>query len=171
MADFNGTIEELLAACQRSALHLEIRDSYALDDPVFIDWQAGQAIDPAERWREWFDVVSATTARGVQIKRARVVSEPISEYIRYEYDVTDGLNIASGEEIRWLPRRRASDIALPGNDFWLFGDDLLLFNHVDGNGGWLGVEHSTDPSAVKLCASAFEAVWERAIPHADYHPT
>lgn len=26
----------------------------------------------------------------------------------------------AGEDVRWLPDRRTSDIALPGDDFWLF---------------------------------------------------
>lgn len=26
------------------------------------------------------------------------------------------------------------------------------------------------PVVVKLCSSAFDAVWERAVPHADYRP-
>jgi hypothetical protein len=29
---------------------------------------------------------------------------------------------------------------------------------------------SSDPAVVQLCAMAFEAVWERAIDHADYQP-
>jgi hypothetical protein len=37
---------------------------------------------------------------------ARVVSEPLAPFIRYEYEITSGLNIAAGEEVRWLPRRR-----------------------------------------------------------------
>lgn len=59
------------------------------------------------------------TARGVVVRRARIVSEPLSDYCRFEYDVTGPVNLAGGEEVRWLPRRRASDIALPGNDFWV----------------------------------------------------
>ncbi|MFG3049848.1 DUF6879 family protein [Kitasatospora sp. NPDC048239] len=31
-------------------------------------------------------------------------------------------------------------------------------------------EVTTDPAVVKLCASAFEATWDRAIPHEDYRP-
>lgn len=27
-----------------------------------------------------------------------------------------------------------------------------------------------DPATVKLCTDAFEAVWERAVPHAEYRP-
>ena len=171
MADFNATFDDLLAGCERMAVHLEMRDGYGLDDPVFIDWRAGQSINPAERWPNWFKLIKATVARGIEIRRARIVSQPVSEYVRYEYDVTDGLNIAAGEQVRWLPRRQASDIALPGNDFWLFDNRLVQFNHFSGNGDWLEVEQVDDPIAVKLCASAFEAVWERATPHQDYRIT
>jgi hypothetical protein len=66
---------------------------------------------------------------------------------------------------------RASDLALPGNDFWLFDDRLVQFNHFSGNGDWLGVEAIDDPAIVALCSSSFEAVWERATPHENYRPT
>jgi hypothetical protein len=170
VAGFDARLAELFGGCERSVVHLEMRDCYARKDPVFVDWLAGRHIDPAERWREWFDQVRATVARGVEIRRARIVSEPVTDYIRFEYDVTDGLNILAGEQVRWLPRRRASDLTLPGNDFWLFDHRLVLFNHFSGDGDRLDLEQSTDPATIKLCALAFEAVWERAIPHKDYRP-
>ena len=70
--------------------------------------------------------------------------------------------------MRWLPRRRASDIALPGNDFWLFDGSLVRWNHFTGDGASGGGEMSTDPGVRDLCANAFETVWERAIPHDAY---
>jgi hypothetical protein len=33
------------------------------------------------------------------------------------------------------------------------------------DGSWTGEEIAYDPVAAKLCATAFEAVWQRAIPH------
>lgn len=60
----------------------------------------------------------ATAARGVKLRRARIVSEPVSEYIRFEHDGTPQ-NIAAGEDVRWLPRARASALSLPGNDCWV----------------------------------------------------
>jgi hypothetical protein len=168
---FDRPLEELLAECQVSALHLEMRDHYMLDDPAYLDWQAGRRIDPVERWRDWFKQLRATVDRGVQIRRARIVSEPVTDYIKFEYDVTDGLNIAAGEAVRWLPRRKASDLALPGNDFWLFDERVVQFSHFSGDGDWLGIEGSTDPTTVELCRTAFEAVWKRAIPHDRYRVT
>ncbi|HEX9540879.1 MAG TPA: hypothetical protein VGA04_22170 [Streptosporangiaceae bacterium] len=108
--------------------------------------------------------------RGVEFRRARVVSEPLADFIRFEYDITEGLNIAAGEQVRWLPRRRASDLCLPGNDFWVFDDRLVRFGYFAGDGEFLEHELSDDPAIVKMCASAFETVWERAISHAEYRP-
>ncbi len=167
------TFETLLSRCTESAVHLEMRDEYTPDDPVFIDWKAGVPIDPKQRWPEWYDLIVATIARGIVVRRARIVSEPVTDYIKYEYEVTEGLNLAAGEEVRWLPRRQASDIALPGNDFWLFDNQLVLFNIFAGDGHWPddGTELREEPAVVQLCARAFESVWQRAIPHRDYRAT
>ncbi|MEU1183071.1 DUF6879 family protein [Streptomyces sp. NPDC005820] len=162
------TFEELFRDCRESAVHLEMRDSYMKSDPAYVDWVAGVAFDPAERWADWLGLVSEATRRGVNVRRARIVSEPVSQYIRFEYEVTDGLNIAAGEEVRWLPRRKATGIALPGNDFWLFDSSLLLVNHFDGEGEWLESSTSADPHEVELCADAFESVWELGVPHSAY---
>ena len=166
------TWPELLGSAQRSAVHLEMRDSYAVDyeKGPFAEWRAGFRHDPADRaswWRPWLDLIAETAARGVVVRRARIVSEPVSEYTRFLYDGTF-TNVAAGEQVRWLPRRRASDVALPGNDFWLIDDQLIRWNHFTGEGASAGGEMSEDPAAAKLCAEAFEAVWARAVPHDNF---
>ncbi|WP_394814034.1 DUF6879 family protein [Streptomyces litchfieldiae] len=170
MAD--PTLEDLLRRCERSAVHLELRDGYMRDDPMFLAWQEGHRDDPADRdswWRPWLSLIQETAARGVDVRRARVVSEPLSDYVQFEYDVTF-TNVAAGERVRWLPRRRATDLALPGNDFWLLDDTAVMVNHFGGDGQFTGEEIITEPSVIKLCAAAFEAVWERATPHEEYRP-
>lgn len=166
------TFDELMAGCTRSAVHLEMRDSYAVDyeEGPFADWRAGHRHNPADRaswWRPWLDLIQETVGRGVVVRRARIVSEPVSEYTRFLYDGTF-TNVAAGEQVRWLPRRRASDIALPGNDFWLFDEQWVHWNHFAGDGSWTGEEITNDSAAAKLCTDAFEAVWSRAIPHDQY---
>ncbi|GAA2995270.1 hypothetical protein Sfulv_37640 [Streptomyces fulvorobeus] len=126
------TFEELFRDCQRTAVHLEMRDAYMKSDPAFIDWKAGVVLDPAERWADWHAIVMEAASRGVEVRRARIVSTPVSEYIRFEHDVTD--DIAAGESVRWLSRRNATSLVLPGNDFWLFDSSLVLVNHFDGEG-------------------------------------
>jgi hypothetical protein len=166
------TIDALMRAAAVSAVHLEMRDGYMLDDPVLDAWRedhARVAVDDASG-RSWRELIGETTRRGVLVQRARIVSEPLSDYVRFEYDITSGHNASAGEDVRWLPRRQATGIALPGNDFWLFDGETLLVNHFSGTGDWTGRELVTDPAVVKLCATAFETVWEKAVPHADYHP-
>ena len=165
---------ELLRSSAQSAVHLETRDLYMRSDPRFTTWQQGFRYDPADHeswWDPWDDIVVAARDRGVRIRRARIVSEPVSEYIRFEYDITF-MNVLTGEEVRWLPRRWASDLLLPGNDFWVFDDRLVLWNHFTGEGEVApeGREITEEPSLVKMCAAAFEPVWERAIPHEEYRP-
>ncbi|MFE7127979.1 DUF6879 family protein [Streptomyces sp. NPDC057617] len=166
------TFDELISRCTHSAVHLEMRDSYAVDyeEGPFAKWRAGFRHDPADRaswWRPWLDLMSETVARGVVVRRARIVSEPVSEYIRYEHSGTF-TNVAAGEQVRWLPRRKASTIALPGNDFWLFDKQWVHWNYFAGDGSSTGEEITDDPAAAKLCAEAFEAVWSRAVPHDQY---
>lgn len=160
---------ELIAAATTSAVHLEARDAYTPSDPLYRDWVAGRPV-PEPALPEWRDLVRAHVARGVKFRRARVISEPVSGYIRYEHFITDATNIAAGEDVRWLPRRQASDLCLPGNDFWLFDDRLIRFHHFSGDGEVVEDELVTDPAVIRMCAAAFEAVWARAIPHADYRP-
>ncbi len=164
------TFEELFAECERSAVHLEMRDMYTPDDPVYLDWRAGRKIDAAEAWRDWYDLVTAVVARGVAVRRVRIVSEPITDFVRHEYDLTNDLNIRAGEKVRWLPRKQASTLALPGNDFWVFDDRLVRFGHFAGDGAYLGQELIDDPDVVSFCLSSFEAAWKRAIEHRDYRP-
>ncbi|WP_405576137.1 hypothetical protein OG317_37055 [Streptomyces sp. NBC_01167] len=152
-----------------------MRDGYMRSDPRFVDWRNGVRDDPAnsdtER-RPWLRLVADLLAQGVEVCRARIVSEPVSDYIRFQYHLTDP-NVEAGEQVRWLPRRRASGLALPGNDFWLFDDSSVVFHHFAGDGELApdDEEFTDDPAVVKLCADAFEAVWTLAVPHADYQPT
>ena len=53
--------------------------------------------------RPWLDLIREVTGRGVPVRRARVVSEPVTDYIRFEHATTDS-NVAAGEQVRWLPR-------------------------------------------------------------------
>ncbi|MEU0691575.1 DUF6879 family protein [Streptomyces uncialis] len=163
---------EGLAKARHSAVHLEMRDAYQPSDPEFIAWQNGKRLDPDDRsswWRPFLDVVVDTTGRGVEMRRARIVSEPVTDYIKYEYDVTFP-NVEAGELVAWLPRRRAADIALPGTDLWMFDGTSVLFTYFSGIGEVVDREWSTEPGVVDLVSSAFETVWDRATPHAGYKP-
>ncbi|MCB5908643.1 DUF6879 family protein [Streptomyces pinistramenti] len=160
---------EVIRDTGRSAVHLEMRDDYG-DNERFAAWRRGERIDWDDRaawWRPFHDRIAEAVARGVSIRRARIVSEPASEYIRWEHHITPA-NISAGEQVRWLPRRLTSDLALPGNDYWLFDGRLARIHHFAGDGSLVADEFTTDPTLLTSFASSFEAVWERAVPHETY---
>lgn len=167
-------VREGLTKAQRSAVHLEMRDIYTPDDPEFVRWRAGHRYDHdaaklPDWWGPWRDLVAETTARNVVMRRARIVSEPVTDYIRFEHDFTFA-NVAAGELVRWLPRRKAADIALPGTDLWMFDGASVLFTYFSGIGEVVDREWCTEPAVVELVRSAFETVWERATPHEEFQP-
>ncbi|GGR88017.1 hypothetical protein GCM10010252_28540 [Streptomyces aureoverticillatus] len=172
MSQSNPTFAELIADCQESAVHLETRDVYAVteEDEDFVAWRAGRSYDLADRdawWTAFHQTVSDAVARGVVFRRARIVSEPVTDYIRYEHACTPQ-NIMAGEGVRWLPRRLASGLLIPTNDLWIFDRRLVRFALFSGEGRFLEDVIERDPDVAKRHADAFDAVWERAVPHEDY---
>lgn len=158
----------LLESAASSAIHLEIRDEYALDDHRFVAWRSGERFDAAEWRTPWFHTMSAATARGVKARRARIVSEPVSEYVRYEYEITEANNVAAGEEVRWLPRPKAIGLLVPAVDLWVFDGSTTVALHFAGDSTLQGRERIDDPDLAKLYTASFEGIWQRATPHEQY---
>ncbi|MGC5361832.1 DUF6879 family protein [Streptomyces sp. DT24] len=163
-----------MEAAWHSAMHLEMRDVYGVHDEAddFARWKetSRRDADPqSPYWSPWVDLIIRAVGRGVSVRRARVVSEPVTDYIRYEHAGTS-VNVHAGEQVRWLPRRLTSDLLLPGNDLWIFDGETVLFNHFSGEGNWQepGMELCTEPTVAKQCGAAFETVWQRAVPHDQY---
>ncbi|MFC9430271.1 MULTISPECIES: DUF6879 family protein [unclassified Streptomyces] len=174
MSQNKPDFKELLAATRHSAVHLEMRDVYGVGDESadFSEWKRSgrRDTDPgSEYWAPWVDLISGATARGVVVRRARVVSEPVTDYIRYEH-AGAGVNVHAGEQVRWLARRNAATLMLPGSDLWIFDSATVMFNHFGGEGNWAEprMELRSEADVVKQCVDAFEAVWERAVPHGAY---
>ncbi|MEO3812855.1 DUF6879 family protein [Sphaerisporangium sp. B11E5] len=165
---------ELFEKARRSVTRIELRDSYGMSDIGYRAWRDGVPIE--EIWRydhllPWVRTVRAHIERGVSFRRVRVVSEPVSDYIRYEHAITPMANLMGGEQVRWLPRTQAYDLALPACDFWQFDDDLVCFVFHSGDGEPTGFALvDDDPAVSALCSSAFEAVWHRGMEHGFYSP-
>jgi hypothetical protein len=102
-----------------------------------------------------------------------VITEPITEYVRFEWDITPD-NLAAGEDIRWLPRHLLpAGLVFPreGLDWWLFDDRLAAFGHFYDDGRVKGSEIVTDPRVVAQCVRVRDQLWPLAIRHSDYKPT
>jgi hypothetical protein len=166
-------IRRLLSECRHEALHLEMRDSYDTNASAYRRWLDDGTVE-VHAYADWSDLVRDTVGRGVRIRRSRIVSEPLSSYVSWEHAITDGVNISAGEEVRWLPRRAASSLLVPGSDCWVFDGRTLVFNHFGGDGLWI-----EDPPEVPIhdrvlvarMLAAFEEIWARSVDHKEYRPT
>lgn len=166
----DNEFNRLLATFEREALHLETRDAYgtAVELPHMAKWAAGER-DDLEWLQDWCSMLRKHVKAGRSVRRARIVSEPLSDYQHWSYSIARPM-VDAGEDIRWVPRRLVSSVALPGNDFYLFDDRLVVFLIYAGSGLGTDKVMSTDPANLRLCRSAFEAVWKLSIPHRDYRP-
>jgi len=163
--------EELLTTgFSREAVHLETRDAYgtAVELPYMAKWARGE-YDDLEWLQGWCITLREHVKAGRSVRRARIVSEPLSDYQRWSYSIAYPM-VEAGEDIRWVPRRLMSLVALPGNDFYLFDDRLVVFLLYSGNGLATGKIGSSAPPDIQLCRSAFEAAWKLSIAHSDYKP-
>ena len=160
------SLDALLSSAERRALHLELRDVYA-GSAAYRAWLDGADFDRRPLYAPWVERLAPLVSAGADIRRARVVSEPVTTFIRFEYEITPEANLAAGERVRWVSRRAISTVAVPGNDFWLV-DDAVLFNIFSGDGEWMDTEVVRDAAVVAFCERSFEEVWERGIDHAKY---
>lgn len=163
-----------LAAYRHEAVHLEMRDIYSTDieKDRFARWRGHESLDPDEEvewWRPWLALMKDNTGKGKTLRRLRIVSEPVTDYIRFEW-LDAAMLVRAGEDVRWLPRRNTSALLLPGNDFWMFDGETVVFTNFSGNGLVLDHWLTTDPDIVGRCRSAFESAWALAIPHSQYQP-
>jgi uncharacterized protein DUF6879 len=160
--------EDLFRTFRREAFHLEVQDSYHTPDEAgpFQLFLNSQPDDFA--WHQpWLSLVREATGTGKRIRRARVVTVPHVDYTRWGLTMAPQ-NIASGEEIRWLPRHLIDANDLSTDDYWLFDDDTVVFTVFEPAGRFAGGAATTDPVIVEHCRTVRDRVWNAAIPHDQY---
>jgi hypothetical protein len=159
---------EVFRTFENSAFHLEVEDAYHTPDESepFQKFLSGEPDD--FKWhRPWLELVRDATAMGRRVERIRIVSVPHVDYTRWGLTVAP-LNIAAGEDIRWLPRRLLGELDVTADDFWLIDRKRVVFTVFTPDGTFSGGAETVDPIIVGRCNKVRDALWSVAIPHADY---
>ena len=159
---------ELFHTFDHTAFRLEVRESYVgVDKAAYRQFLSGD-LPSLDSYESWMQNVREQTASGKRIERARVVSEPWSDYTRF------GLwacrtTVDAGEDIRYLARVRALPLRLPDYDYWLFDSRLLVLIHFDDETNEiLRWEVVRDPAAVVQHSYWRDAAWHYAAPRDEY---
>ncbi|XVQ16168.1 DUF6879 family protein [Spirillospora sp. CA-255316] len=95
------------------------------------------------------------------------MSEPHTDYTRWSLAVTR-LNVAAGEDVRYLPRLDAKDLSFPEEDCWLLGEDTLILSLFKPDGGSAGFAVEPDPRKVARYRALRDAAWPRGVPYGEY---
>ncbi|MEU5597297.1 DUF6879 family protein [Streptomyces sp. NPDC020298] len=158
-----ASISDLFRDFRHTAWRLETRHGYASDrkSPGWSRFLAGEDITgaPDNAWRE---NVRVQTAQGKRFERVRLVDEPLTQGQEFLMASAPN-NVAAGEDIRNLSRRRAKELRLPDWDFWLFDSKVLARFAFDDDDTTLGVYVTEDPVEVLAACQARDAAWHHAV--------
>lgn len=134
-------------------------------------------VEPWQLWRDglpddfewmqgWLTDIRAATSQGRTFERVRMLTDPLTEYLRWQAEVTP-LNVAAGEDIRVLPEARARDLEMPEHDFWLFDDQRVAVLRF-GGAGLEGAEIITTPEVVRRHQAWRDLAWSHASPFGEH---
>ncbi|GAA4013052.1 hypothetical protein GCM10022247_39590 [Allokutzneria multivorans] len=129
-----------------------------LEGALDLDWLA-----------EWLDRIRGWRAQGRTFERVRVLTEPLTDYLRFEMAITPPA-VEAGEDIRLLSATAAKSLALGTRDFWLFDDKILVLMDFDAN-GVCGAEVITEPDEVVHYRAIRDRAWAHAVPAEEYRAT
>jgi hypothetical protein len=159
--------EELFTNFQHTAWRLEVRESYYERDALAQFLEHGPAAVNLAFMEDWWALIRSHAAAGRRVERARVVSEPHSDYTRFGLWLAER-TVAAGEDIRYLSRPLAHQLGLPEEDYWLFDSKRLFIVHYDTQDNLLGAEPITDPQVIVSANAWRDAAWHYAVPRSDY---
>lgn len=151
----------LFDAAKRSVFRYEALQSYAVpaEDPSMAAFRAGTPRpERSVRTSSWLRRIAVQTAAGVNWSRVRFISQPLTEYVRWEL-VGYVESQAAGEAIGLI------DEAVGGlPDFWLFDDERAVLMHYDEDGAVVDRELVTDPERVASLAAVAAEMTANAKP-------
>jgi hypothetical protein len=164
----------LFTGFRHTAYRLEILQSYDVgyEDQSFRAFLAGDPLvaDPARD--EWTGMVRAAAADGKVFQRVHLVTEPLSDYVRYELAWWYAPNTEAGDDVRILPADRVPSkelAALIGlGDYWLFDSSDLWVMHYDTDSRFQYAEQVSDHEMIVTRAYWRDAALHYAIPYTDY---
>lgn len=162
--------QNLFATFKKSAWRWECQGVYREPDErePLRRFLAGEPPDDA--WMTPFlDLVRDVTAAGKRFERVRMMTRPLTDYLRFEMDLAERCNVPAGEDIRILWPEEAERLGAPSEDFWLFDDHTAAVMSFD-DGGVAGVKIVTGDTAEPY-RQWKQRAWEYSHPLEDYATT
>jgi hypothetical protein len=133
------------------------------------DWARAMELNEAERPAAAAQVAEER-ARGVEVRRLRVVTDPPSPYVQWEMsflrllaEAGDRPRVLGAAEVAPWEARHGE---LP--EVLVLGDRLVYLLRYDGSGTPAGARRFDDPEVIASCAAEIAALYARGVPLLDY---
>jgi hypothetical protein len=162
--------QALVGSFERSAWRLEIQGWY--DEPdegeLLAQWLADG--DPASTlawFADWPAWIAGQSAAGKRFERVRVLTDPLTDYLRWQLDVITEPAIAAGEDIRVLLAATAATLDLGRSDFYLFDDRAVAVLDFD-HGQVTGAQLLDEPAELAPFRAIRARAWDHALRFREY---
>lgn len=111
--------------------------------------------------------MAAARTAGKTVRRVRVVRQPLTGYVRYEFAWGFVYNVQAGEDIRVLDLTDRPGPDLPDHDFWLFDDTTVVKLLYRSDGTQIGRELLANAD-LGAYLHWREAAWQASVLFTDY---
>ena len=162
--------DALFTSFEHTAYRLETLQAYDVSYEVepYQTFMAGRPRPADSSKDEWVGMIKTAVEAGKIFQRVHVVTEPLTDYLRYELGWSYPPNVEAGEDIRILPAQSGHWPTLPRYDYWLFdSSDLWVMEYAD-DGTFRWIERVEDPRVIVRHAYWRDAALHQAIPYRDY---
>ncbi|TQN32224.1 hypothetical protein FHX37_2174 [Haloactinospora alba] len=166
-------VEQLFVDFRFTAFRLETLQTYGSEYESehfqnFIS-EEQQGIPASVGVTDWDAEVEAGIAAGRRYERVHVVTEPLTDYVRFECAWGYRRSIASGEDVRILPVTEGDwPDGLPHLDFWLFDSRQLLWMNFAEDSSLVSTELVDDPEWIVAANTWRDHAMQRSIPFVEY---
>jgi hypothetical protein len=148
----------------RDATRIEVLPSFRIEEEAAALVTAREGRRPDLGFlREWHEYLDEVRASGRTSRRLRLISDPITEYERFEVRWGYTSNAEHGEEIRLLSRSATPDV----EDYWIFDNEMVFEMLYSPDGSFIGSQ-AVDADKAKSIVIWLAATWPSATPLTDY---
>lgn len=139
----------LFEAFKHSAFRLETLQSYdvSYEEKDFARFLAGRERSEPPGIASWVDIVRRGRDAGKLFHRVHVVTEPLTDYVRFECAWSYRDTVTAGEDVRIISTTSNSwPVSVPHVDYWLF-DSSIIASMVYSEEGCFDYGFISDESA------------------------
>jgi hypothetical protein len=140
----------LLESFDESMYRLETLQVYdvAYERPRYEAFLAGKPADLAPG--PWQVLIHGHLDAGRAVQRVHVVSEPLTDYLRYEIATSYRRSVVAGECIAIIPTMPGRwPSGIPTKDYWLIDDHDLWTMVYDDQGRFVAAEQIAEPAELQ----------------------